>query len=303
MENTIPSGKNDLKSSNSVYFGKILPRLDTRYVVLTGNLTLVLISVLFCYLQRSFAQISLTLGVAALTEYVLFRNLNKYQNQSFKDRWPSALAEAASCLVLCRSKVLWVHPLMVVVAILSKYLIRRNERDHVFNPANFAILMTLCFVSPVFFEFRVDDYSAGLYPLFHALVVGLVATSLANVWRVTLGYFSAIIVFSALLFPISSLSAFVYALGPEIGTSGVIFAFLMITDPKSAPRKPSSQWTFGAAIALLHLVLRYEQFAYSRFVALFFATAGFYFWDVLTTEVREFRARSTANPLQEEASA
>lgn len=281
MEATMNSVKSEPSSSNSVYFSQRFPKLDARYVVLAGNLSLVVISVSFFYLQRSWEQFGLTLLAATLVECLFFLSTSKYNAQNLGQRLPSAWAEAASCLVLCRSKVLWLHPLMVTIAIVSKYAIRKNEKQHIFNPANFAIIAVLCFISPLYFEFRVDDYAASLYPVFHAFLVGLVATSLANVWRVTAGYFLGIAILTAVLFPYNSMNDLIRSVGPELGSASIIFAWLMITDPKSAPRGPWSQLMFGFGIALMHLVLRYHEVTYSRFIALFFVTAGFYFWEAL----------------------
>lgn len=171
--------------------------------------------------------------------------------------------------------------MLAALAVFSKYLIRKNEKDHIFNPANFAIIFALCFVPAEFYEFRVDDFSASPYPLVHVVAIGLVATGLANVWRVTLGYFAAAWLSALTLFPHQDYFDLVHALGPELGASSLIFAWLMITDPRSAPRHIGLQWLFGAVIGLSHIVLRYHEVSYSRFIALFFVTAAFYFLGLL----------------------
>jgi Na+-translocating ferredoxin:NAD+ oxidoreductase RnfD subunit len=54
-----------------------------------------------------------------------------------------------------------------------------------------------------------------------------------------------------------------------MNTSTLIFAFLMMTDPRTTPESPARQWAFGAAVAAIHLCLRYAQVPYSPFIALF----------------------------------
>lgn len=291
LENTT-----DQQKTNSVYFNYLLPWLDARYVVLVGNLGLVLVSVLFFHLQRSWSQIALTLMTAILFEGLFFSLTRKYTSQKFSARIPSALAEAGSCLLLCRSKVLWIHPMMVAIAVISKYLVRKNERDHIFNPANFAIIFTLCLVAPGYYEFRPDDFSVSIYALVHVIVLGLFVTWLADVWRVAAAYLATAWVSALFLFPGQSL---VYSVGPELGTPSLVFAWLMMTDPRSAPRNRRAQVFFGASIALAHMLLRFNEVAYSRFIALFFVTAGFYFGGLLGPVSQSIRSWKLSRPLSE----
>jgi Na+-translocating ferredoxin:NAD+ oxidoreductase RnfD subunit len=111
---------------------------------------------------------------------------------------------------------------------------------------------------------------------------GLLAVVRGARFRTTLGYYGAVLGFAL---PVGTALGIkpLWILAPEMNTSTLIFACLMLPDPRSTPESPRAQWVFGAAVAAVHLALRYLQVPYSPFIALF-VVAG----------VRSARGRSRA---------
>lgn len=267
---------------------------DPRLVVIISNLGLVIIAKAFFYLQRSWAQILLTCLCAMTVELILFKVSRKYESQSIKGRILSSLAEASGCLALVRSKFLWLHPAMITIAILSKYCLKKDRQNHIFNPVNFAIITLICLFPSPFFELRPDDYSyAFYYPLFHIILLGSIAIVLANVWAITLAYFTGLLIFS---WPIlASPYGLIHVIGPEMGPPGLIFAFFMITDPKTIPEKKSLQALVGFIIAIVYLIMRQHEVVYARYIAAFFTAGLFYFCNVMIQSVIKKRNELKGN--------
>jgi Na+-translocating ferredoxin:NAD+ oxidoreductase RnfD subunit len=69
-----------------------------------------------------------------------------------------------------------------------------------------------------------------------------------------------------------SSTGFAGILYPELGAFGIIFAFLMITDPRTTPASHSHKFLFGFVVAMGVLVLRALQVCYPNFIALFTVT-------------------------------
>lgn len=266
-----------MEDNNSVYFNPKIPNIDARYIIMIGNLGLVCISVIFFHLQRSWLQIGLTATVAVLAELLFFKFSDKYRAQSFTQRIPSALTEAAGCLALCRSRYFWIQPLLVATAIFSKYLIKKNAQSHVFNPINFAILLFICFLPTAYFEFRTDDFGYSAYPLFHVFITGVLVTYVSNVWRLTVAYLAGVLL-AIPLFLYNPNDSWIHIIGPELGAVSFIFAFFMVTDPKCTPKPVNEQIIFGVLVGVLHIFLRAQEITYSRFIAIFVMTGVYYFY-------------------------
>lgn len=254
-------------------------RIDARLFVLTNNSLLIILGLIFFGLQRSYWQILGSIGVALLTE--IFWNIPELQkpkaaNFSYfyfiKDRLISAGVAGVSLLVLLKSQALWFYPVLAIIGISSKYLIRMENKTHIFNPTNFAIVAAIA-LFPDYLQVRPDQFSSSQWLIVLIVSFGLLATLFGAVWRCTLGYFLTVLLVGL---PVGHLVLGfkpLWILFPEINTSTLIFAFLMITDPKTAPRSKHYQILFGVAVALIHLWMRWQQIPFSPFIALFLVTA------------------------------
>ncbi|HEY2517378.1 MAG TPA: RnfABCDGE type electron transport complex subunit D [Polyangiaceae bacterium] len=246
-------------------------RLDPRLFVLANNALLLVLGMAFSGLQRDVTQLALALAVGLSAEWVLAKVTRKHAVLLFRDRMLSALVATVSTMILVRSPVWWFYGLLTGVAILSKYVLVDERGRHVFNPTNFAIVFALAFLSDAVFV-RPDDFSGE--PLYRLMipVFGFLAVLRGARWRCSAAYFATVACLGVPLGMLAGLKP-LWIVAPEMNTSTWIFAFLMIPDPKSSPASPRGQWLFGAAVATLHLGMRYAQVPYSPFVSLFTVTA------------------------------
>jgi hypothetical protein len=252
---------------------------DARLFVLTNNTILIILGIIYFGLQRSNLQIFGSIATAILTEFLW--NLPKilkskdfefFNFQFIYNRIISSSLAGVSLLILIKSNELWFYPILAFIGISSKYLIRMKNKTHIFNPTNFAIVAALC-LFPDFLQVRPDQFSSSPWLMIMTIFFGILATFFGSVWRTTLGYFSTILLIGL---PIGNLVLNVkplWILYPEINISTIIFTFLMLTDPKTAPINTKFQFLFGSGVALIHLWMRWKQIPFSPFIALFVMTA------------------------------
>ncbi len=258
-------------------FKKIKQReISGRWFLGGSHITLVLISIIFFSLQRTALQMVFALICGLLAEFIFYKMTDKYGKEQVWDRLFSAFTEVAGLLVLLKSHIWWFYGLVSVLTISAKYLLRKTSKTHIFNPTNFAITISLTFFPLHWFGAWPDEFMTSWYPMLHVTVLGIIAVWLGRTMTVSIAYILSVIFFCFLFYPINSVASLIYALGPEFGTIGLIYLWLMITDPKTAPKEYRHQFIYGFAIAFLHIFLRYHQYLYSRYVSLFIITLIYY---------------------------
>lgn len=262
-----------------------LSKLDGRWLLFGSHLSLLILAVPFLGLSRTPFQILSGLLAAVVTELLWHRWAPRYEKSAWRDRVLSALAEGAGLLILLQSERELFFVLASIIAVSSKYILLRADRSHIFNPTNFAAVVLLAFLPFDWFAVWPDEFNTSLYPVVHVLIFGIFAVHLGGTWRVTAGYFACILL-SSLVVSGGKMDELIYWLGPELGVRGMIFAFLMITDPKTTPRAHLAQIFFGAAIGIAHTLLKAEGILYAKFIALFAVTTALLAYEVLSHRKR-----------------
>jgi enediyne biosynthesis protein E5 len=261
---------------------QMFKRINPRWFILGNHAVLVTVGMLFLGLQRDPLQVVFCLIMGNATELIADSFFQKHRHLPVKDRRDRLLSATVACLgtlVLIRSSDWWFYGVLVSIGILSKYVLVDERGRHFFNPTNFAIVFSLAFLPGHLFV-RTDQFSSDQATFFTltpvVLAFGLAATLGANRWRESLAYYVVVVCVGL---PIGALLGMklLWVLMPELNTSTLIFAFLMITDPRTTPDTPRGQWIFAIVVTLLHLVLREQQVPYSSYVALFVVTG---FWSV-----------------------
>lgn len=255
---------------------KLYQKINPKWLLTVSHLTLISISILYFNLQRTFEQMSFAYAVGIVIEFFFFKISNKYPKGKWIDRFFSVMTEVSGLIILLNSSHWWFHGLLASLTIIGKYVILKNENEHVFNPINLTITFALIFMPNDWFNSWTDEYMTHWYPMAHVTFFGIIAVYLGNVWRISLSYFLGILICCYLLFLPTKMSEFIYAFGPEFGTIGLIFLWSMITDPKTTPKNHVHQWLFGFLVAFIHIYMRKEQLMYSRFISLFIVTFIFY---------------------------
>jgi hypothetical protein len=224
----------------------------------------------------SIAQILICLAAAAVIEFLV---------GFFRDHvlmWPaSGLLTGNSVAFILRVpgtvhgqwwslRGAWVFVLAVVISMASKYLIRWHGQ-HIFNPSNLGLVACFVALGPQLTEPQ-DLWWIALSPallLTYAVIVGggvligarlrLLAMELAF-----LGGFAAALVLSLGLVPDHCMTASwasaplcgrtlweILVISPEV----LVFAFFMLSDPRTVPSAPVNRILFGLAVGFFSALL------------------------------------------------
>lgn len=181
----------------------------------------------------------------------------------------SALISSLSLILLLRTSAPWIAVVAAVATIAGKFLIRVGHK-HVFNPTNFGIAVALlvfdgAWVSPGQWG------STVVWGLAIAGIGGLVVfhSSRSDITWAFLACWSAILVGRALVLghplqiPFHQLQNGAF----------LIFAFLMISDPKTTPDTRPGRLLFAALVAAVAGVLRFAYYEPNALIWALFACA------------------------------
>jgi enediyne biosynthesis protein E5 len=231
--------------------GARAPARDPRpyqIAVLSG---LLLYGLFFLHFDVSLAQVAVTLASGILAEWACTRlaRLPRFDPAS-------ALISALSLCLLLRTQALWVAALASAIAVASKFALRVRGK-HVFNPSNLALVALLllpvrAWVSPgqwgSFATFGFLLACAGGLVVHRALRSDVTYAFLAAyggllAWRtLTLG--------DPWTIPLHQM---------ESGAL-ILFAFFMISDPRTTPSSRMGRVLFGAAVAFVAHFITFRLF-------------------------------------------
>jgi Na+-transporting NADH:ubiquinone oxidoreductase subunit NqrB len=165
----------------------------------------------------------------------------------------SALITSLSLTLLLRTDVLLVAAVAAFIAIASKFLVRVNDK-HLFNPANLA-LVVLVLVSDNAWLSGGQWGSTTVSAFFFACLGFLVLTRArrSESTLAFLGAFSLLLVGRALWLgdPLS------IPLHQLQNGALLLFAFFMISDPKTTPDRASGRVLHGAFVALVAYLIQF----------------------------------------------
>jgi len=201
--------------------------------------------------------------------------------------WKSALISGLGLCFLLRSNALWLILLGVVIAITSKFVIRWRGK-HIFNPTNFAMVVLLAATDRVWVS--AGQWGSAAVLAFLIACAGVTVVQRSRRSDVT---FAFLIAWTALqlvraLWLGDPLSIPLHRL--ENGAM-LIFAFFMISDPKTTPDSRLGRIVFATVVALGGFWIQYGLFrtngllwslaASSPFVPLIdrFLPAGRFHWN------------------------
>lgn len=186
-------------------------------------------------------------------------------------QWKSALVTSLSLSILLRATSPWFWLAAGAIGIGAKFLIRYRGK-HLFNPACIGIVIVSLLAGA---DAWVSPGQWGQAPLFAAFAIGFAALVLSSAKRldIALGF---LVSFAAML-----IGRAIY-LGDPLSIplhqlqSGalLVFAFFMITDPRSTPDRRSARLIFAAVIAAAAAWLSWE---YHIRGAVLYALAGLAF--------------------------
>ena len=223
---------------------------DPRLYQIASLSTLLVYGLLFLHFDIAIWHIAITLGTALLTQYIGTRcfKLPKFDPKS-------PLISALSLCLLLRTNDLPVAALAAFIAIGSKFLVRWHDK-HVFNPTNLALVVVLAtglgWISP-------GQWGQVAWLGFLIACLGSLVITRAARADVTVAFLGSYV---------SLLSARSLWLGDPLTIpfhqieSGalLIFAFFMISDPKTTPDSRRGRVIFALVVALAAIYVQYGLF-------------------------------------------
>lgn len=166
----------------------------------------------------------------------------------------SALISSLSLVLLLRTEVLAIAAVAAVIAIASKRYIRVNG-NHLFNPSAFALVAVTGISSQAYLS--PGQWGALGLAAFLVMGIGLLVVTRAQRLDVALSF---LLTYAALLFLRGWYLGDPTAIAVHQMQSGalLLFAFFMITDPKTTPVHRSARFVFGVAVACVAAFLQFN---------------------------------------------
>ena len=200
-----------------------------------------------------FDQTPMNVGVLIAMAFLTQIGLGRFHDPTRRFDLLSPLITALSLSLLLRTPDIAHYALAAALAIGSKFLIRVDGK-HVFNPANFAIVLLIittgdAWISP-------GQWGRETWLVFAICSLGTLVLSRAKRLDVALTFFAA---FAALAFLRAAYLGDPMAIPLQQLQSGalLLFAFFMITDPKTTPNYRPARIAYAIAVASLAFVLQY----------------------------------------------
>lgn len=187
-----------------------------------------------------------TLLSAIISEYLLSAVLDVGR----QPRPLSALISALSVLLLFRSTHLWTYPVVIFLALASKYVIR-VQGQHWVNPTNFGVLAGVLLLP--------GWVSSGQWG--HAILVPLALGGLGILVLLRAGRLDSALTFLGMVALLELGRIAYYGYPPDLFAHRLqngalwLFTFYMLTDPKTTPKQRASRIAHASVVALLAFCL------------------------------------------------
>ncbi|MBV9887201.1 MAG: hypothetical protein JO119_11695 [Acidobacteria bacterium] len=232
---------------------KYIPPVFITLILVVGNLSFGML--------ESYRKTGVAIVAALVTELIL--------SKIYFGKWPilaSAYISGISVGILVRSPAVWPYFVCAVVSIMSKYVLRVNNR-HIWNPSNFGIAV-LVFLAPETVATLSIQWGNYLLPMVVIWILGSIIITRVRRFNITGTYVAC---FIALAFVRSWItgSPWQSEVAPLTGPMYQLFIFFMITDPKTTVKSRKWQCVVVAIVALVEMILRLDQVVYAPFYALF----------------------------------
>lgn len=235
---------------------------DPRHFQITALSTLVLLGTFYYAFGLPLWHVLACVGSTVSTQFIG----DKITGRKFDARSP--LISALSLTLLLRTGSITLSLVAGVIAIGSKYIVRWRGK-HIFNPANLALVL----LAVLFDSAWVSPGQWGAAPWLAIMLFGLggIVTKKASRWDVSLAFLGsyAVLVVARALWLGDPLSIPVHQL--QSGAL-LVFAFFMISDPKTTPNARVARVVYAALVAAIGFTIQF----------LFFKSAGVIFALVLT---------------------
>jgi Na+-transporting NADH:ubiquinone oxidoreductase subunit NqrB len=166
----------------------------------------------------------------------------------------SPLITSLSLTLLLRTDAASIAAAAAMIAIGSKFLIRVNGK-HVFNPANVALVTMMMLTDRAWVS--TGQWGSTALTAFALACLGFLVLTRARRAETTIGFLTA---YAALLLGRALWLGDPLTIPVHQLQNGalMIFAFFMISDPKTTPNTPLGRCLFAALVAVLAYIIQFE---------------------------------------------
>jgi hypothetical protein len=195
-------------------------------------------------------RLAAALGACLVTEMALSMYL--------RGKWPSLMSAYVSGISMAlltkpQGGVLWPFAVGGFLAIASKYVLTYRDR-HIWNPTNFSISMLLL-LAPAQIAILSHQWGNEIWTNLLIWGVGLVVVSRAKVLHITLMYVACFLFFAALRSSLEGLPL-LPEIAPLTGPMYQLFAFFMVTDPRTTVSSRKGRLGVVFLVALVEALIR-----------------------------------------------
>ncbi|MBP7284446.1 MAG: RnfABCDGE type electron transport complex subunit D [Leptospiraceae bacterium] len=250
-------------------------RSDVRILQIFLMGTLLSIGVFFRDFSILPLQIGLTFLAGILTQFLWMRIL-KIEIPYF-----STIITCLGLSLLLRSDYIWVHPLISFTVNSSKFIIRVRGK-HIFNPAMLGVILGISFlpgtwVSPGQWGY---ELTVGIW----LIAFGFIVSGRARISEIS--YAFLFFYFSLLAYRIINFGYRWDVLFHQLQNGALIlFAFFMITDPKTIPNHKIARILHALLVACVAYAWAFQYFKTNNLIwALFLCSPVVILWDLLFKE-------------------
>jgi len=202
---------------------------------------------------------------------------------SFINLLPPAIIPGLACaMLLYSSELLLPVVFAATLSICSKIIFRApiggGRTQHIFNPSNFGIVVTLLLM-PWVGSAPAYHFTSNVTGPWHWILPGIILLSGIIIHTLFTGRLALCLawvggfVLQALLRSLFLGSPLIAALTPMTGAAFIIFTLYMIPDPATTPIKLSRQVAFALAVAITYGLLQASHVAFGLFIALAIVSA------------------------------
>ena len=168
----------------------------------------------------------------------------------------SSIITAFSLILLLRTDSIYIAALAAIIAIGSKFLLRFRGK-HIFNPANGAIILLMLVTDYAWVS--AGQWGSTMLSAFALACLGMLVLNRARRAETTISFLVCwvLLILVRVLWLGDPISIAFHQL--QNGAL-LVFAFFMISDPKTSPNNAIARYLYAALVAIVGFIIQYKFF-------------------------------------------
>ncbi len=231
-----------------------------------------LISNILFQTQRSWIQILFAYAFTFSCEFIKLLFLKKTERRRKLVCYINAATTVTGVLLLVHNIFPLFYGFVSSAALLINSLVTKKQKNKEFNSINLAIILGLCFYPLSSFLVINLKIILKTVPFFILFAMGCFQIWLKKVWQIPLVYILSILSY-AILSSFYAGENIQYWLGPELGTTGMMFLFIILSSNKLVSKNKIEITLFAFLLAFFKIILKTNEFFYSSQISLFIVSS------------------------------